>query len=237
MDGLANYFYARGYNVLVARLPDHGFPNNQLHGLATAQQYISLTNESVNIVGGLGRTAGAIGLSGGGVLTTWAAEYRPDIIHRALVLSPFYAPSTLQAPAWQRRILDVLYGYGLLPDKFSGSGLSYHALGQFGRITANLATRPTNPNLTNVASVVAPGDTAIDHGLAKSIPKQLAADNNSVFHFYSPPAAWKLGHDIVTAGQNPDLNGHAPDVYPVYLRLYEGQSATQTGQNGKNIIR
>ena len=224
MEGLAQYFYARGYNVLVVRLPDHGLPNNKLHGKATAQQYIALTNEAVNIAGGLGRETGAIGLSGGGVLTTWAAEYRPDTIRRILVLSPFYAPSTIQAPIWQRRVLNVVYGYGLLPDQFSASGLSYHALGQFGRIVANLTSRPTNPNLISVASVVAPGDTAIDHGLGESIPKQLAATNHAIFHFYSPPASWNLGHDIVTAGYNPDLNGHANDVYPIYLKLYEGQS-------------
>jgi pimeloyl-ACP methyl ester carboxylesterase len=225
-DAMGRSFYDQGYNVFIPRAPHFGLADNRQHGRVTAQELVGFADNAVTIGTGLGQEVSLIGLSGGGVLATWAAEYRPDAVSRVEVLSPFYAPSTSQVPLWQRRFLSVLYGYGLLPDGFnspSPNALSYHALGQYLRIVDNLKSKPVNPKLRTVASVVSAGDNAIDHDLARRIPAHLATTNGLNLTLYNPPAEWHLGHDIAKAEPNADINGHSQDLYPIYLRLLEGR--------------
>ncbi|HSX01601.1 MAG TPA: alpha/beta hydrolase [Candidatus Saccharimonas sp.] len=220
-EAMGQYFYAQGYNVLIPRAPHFGLADNRLHGQATAQELVAYADQSVTTASGLGDELQVIGLSGGGVLATWTAEYRTDVVSRVEVLSPFYEPSVSLVPIWQRRILDVLYGYGILPDGFSDTGLSYHALGQYGRIVANFKANPTNSGLKSVATVISHGDGAIDHDLAQSIPSHLAAVNHLSVRLYMPPAEWGLGHDIAKAEPNHDINGHSQDLYPRYFDLLQ----------------
>lgn len=225
MGGLAAYFYSHGFNVYVARWPWHGLSNTRLHGRLTAQELVQTTNEAVNIGAGLGNEVGVVGFSGGGVMATWAAEYRPETISRLLVLSPFYEPSTTQTPGWERKPAEVLYGYGILPDTYTSTsmnGLSYHALAQFTRMTANLTTTQTNFHLKSVGVGISSTDTDIDHGLARSIPQTLAKTDNSSFQVWTSPTDWKLEHDIVSDEDDPYLTGHFAQIYPEYLKLYEG---------------
>ncbi len=220
-DAMGRYFYEQGYNVLIPRAPHFGLPDNREHGKVTAQELVTFADSSVTVGTGLGDELSLIGLSGGGVLATWAAEYRSDAVSRVEVLAPFYAPSATQAPVWQRRFLTVLYGYGILPDQFNSSSpgaLSYHAMGQYMRIVGNLKA-PHNPSLRSVAAVVSSGDDAIDHTLARQIPSKLAAANSLNLAFYTPPAEWGLGHDIAKGEPSADINGHSRDLYPIYLDL------------------
>lgn len=221
-DALGRYFFERGYNVLVARSPHYGMADNKEHGKATAQELTAFASQSVDIAAGLGEEVGVTGLSGGAVLATWASEYRTDQVERLLAISPFYSPSTTEVPAWQHRILAVGFGYGIIPDQFSEPwGLSYHALGQYLRITANLKDQPVNKNLKSVDSVISYGDTAIDRQLAESVPAKIAATNQLSYYPSYPPAEWNLGHDIVGTVNNKDISNRQNDLYPLYLQLYE----------------
>jgi alpha-beta hydrolase superfamily lysophospholipase len=157
--------------------------------------------------------------SAGGNLATWSAFYRDDVVKRALLLSPFYEPSAAQTPKWEVKPFLVLYGFGLVPDTFDPNGLSYHGLAQYARIARNYpgaAKRTPTP----VAEVLSAGDKVIDKDVAQKIARRLTPDAV----VWVPPAEWGLGHDIVNEA-GADTNGHAADLFPRYLRLYEGRPA------------
>lgn len=104
-----------------------------------------------------------------------------------------------------------------MPDHFNADQLSYHALAQYVLIAANLEAK-NRPRLATATLVLSSGDDQVDHGVATAVVNRLF-DHPVI---YLPPAEWGLKHDIVDhAGAG--INGHAPDLYPRYLQLYEGQ--------------
>jgi pimeloyl-ACP methyl ester carboxylesterase len=219
---LGQYFFERGYNVYIPRMPDHGLAESTPEKF-TSFDLAAHASKAVDVAAGLGEEVGVVGLSGGGVLGTWLAEYRHEV-SRLLVLSPFYEPSPERLPKWQVKPFVILYGKELLADQTAESNqdLHYRSLAQFVRLRFNFKDKPYNPGLKSVAAVVAVGDREIDQRLAKDIPERLAIANNLSLEFYEPPAEWNLGHDIAQAEGNPDIGGRAAELYPAYLTLYEG---------------
>lgn len=210
---LATMLYDEGYNVYVPRAPDNGTRNPGDAAHVTAQGLVAYASTAVQIAGGLGESSGVIGLSGGGVLATWAAYYRPKVVKRLLVLSPFYSPNSSKAADWELKPLIVLYGFGILPDR-TGFGFSYHGLAQYLRIVRNYPDRPAT-QLQDAALVVSRGDGEINEDLARK--RMLQLDPKT--HEFVPPKSWGLSHDIVTPR---DLNGHSAALYRTYIGLYEG---------------
>ncbi|HEY2593173.1 MAG TPA: alpha/beta fold hydrolase, partial [Chloroflexota bacterium] len=77
-DKLSERFIARGYAVLAPRVPYHGY----LDRMTTDQQNLSVrdlvqvTAESVDLAAGLADEVTVTGISMGGILAIWAAQYR-----------------------------------------------------------------------------------------------------------------------------------------------------------------
>lgn len=227
-EGLAQVFFDAGYNVYVPRTPHHGLPDKKRHGEVRANELVDYVNQSVTLATGLGDELGAVGLSGGGMLTTWAAEYRPEVT-RALVMSPFYEPAAAQAPKWQLPFLNMLYGYHIVPDQFSvpsdpdGAAFSYRALANYNLVTKNLKSNPKDLSLKNLAVVISDDDDQIDLDLARTIPRTIA-DSNPDMNFIevNTPAEWKLGHDIVSL-DNTYVAARSSQLFTMYLDAYEGR--------------
>ncbi len=220
---LAEYFYARGYNVYTARAPHHGMGDNTQHGKVTSQELADFVNQSVNITQGLGKEMGVIGLSGGANLSTWAAHYRPEVT-RILALSPFYEPSALRAPKWQIRPLVVLHGNNILPEQLNNPddpqhALSYRALAKYVTLYKNLKKDPKNTGLQKVALIMADDDLEIDQGLAQDTLNTLAKANGLRLARTQIAPSYKLGHDIV-GPTNPQVVVHEPYLLDLYFRSY-----------------
>lgn len=220
---LAQMFYSQGYNVYVPRAPRHGVTDPKAHAQLEADELVDYANEAMTIASGLGDEVGVIGISGGGVLATWLAEYRPDVVARLLVLSPFYSPSPQQAPAWQVTPLIQLYGRRLVPDHFNSHGFSFAALSQYLRIARNYRDEPTGPKLRSVALVTSLNDTFIDFGKATDITGHLAEANSLTPQHLTIPADWNIGHDTVDPA---GLGTHTAQLEKAYLDLYEGRPAS-----------
>lgn len=218
---LAQFFFDKGYNVYVPRAPRHGVIDTLAHADVTADELVTYANESLNITAGLGEEVGVIGLSGGGVLATWLAEYRGDAVDRLMVLSPFYRPASAQAPAFAVKPLIVLFGFRLLPDHINGEGFSFRALSQYLRIVENYRDKPQSPSLQAVAVVTSVDDTFIDLPTAQDLPAALAADTGASFVKDVVPGGQGLTHDIVDPTP---AGGAARRLYPRYFALYEGSS-------------
>src|SRR6185436_3962644 len=85
---LGERFFDLGYNVLIAPLPHHGLADrmSDAHGRLAAEELARYTDEVVDIGRGLGEHLTLAGLSGGGVVTAWAAQTRADL-DQAVVMS------------------------------------------------------------------------------------------------------------------------------------------------------
>lgn len=221
---LAEQFFASGYNVYIPRAPYHGTSNPKDHGQVTAQELVTYANESITAATGLGEEVGAIGLSGGAVVATWAAEYRPEV-QRLLTLSPFYETAASQAPKWQLPMLKKLHGFHILPEAFSGennTGFSLRALANYLIVVENLKKDPSNLHLKSIGTVVSASDDVIDLDLALTIPSKIAKSNNLTLLSRTLPKEWNVGHAIVA----PDEKGVAErkaELFSLYQAFYEGR--------------
>ena len=228
-DGLARHFFEAGYNVYLPVAPAHGTADPKAHAEVEAGELVDYVDESITTATGLGEDVGVVGLSGGGLLGTWAAHQRPEV-ERLLVLSGFYEPAASEAPKWQLPLLKTLYGKHLVADSFSNGadsadpGFSYRALAQYLIIGDNLRTDPESPALRSVATVTAEDDARIDHELAVSIPGTLAEANGLELLEAVIPGEWGVGHEVVNTSV-PGVAEHREELFQLYLDLYAGRPA------------
>ena len=88
---LGELFFERGYNVLITPQPYMGLADrlNNKHERLTAEQLVTYTDQVIDIAQGLGEHVSLAGLSGGGVLASWAAQQRSDL-DLAVVIAPSF---------------------------------------------------------------------------------------------------------------------------------------------------
>jgi carboxylesterase len=221
-SSLARLFFDRGYNVYVPRAPRHGVTDLRAHAKIKADELVNYADDSMNIVAQLGDEVGVAGISGGGVLATWLAEYHTESVQHLLVLSGFYKPSPAQAPNIVIKPFTVLFGFRILPDHFNSNDFSYAALSQYLRIKANFRGKPKNEKLKSVATVVSANDTFIDLRTAVGLPRTIAETNKIPLGVHELPADLGVGHDVLTPA---GLHGRADELNNLYFALYEGTQA------------
>ncbi|HXV98240.1 MAG TPA: alpha/beta fold hydrolase [Anaerolineae bacterium] len=92
-------FYELGYNVLIPRMPHHGWADVLTTDQAqlTADELAAHVTEAVDIGQGLGEQVSVAGISTGGVLTAWAAQNRPDV-KRGVLIAPVFGLYAIPAP-------------------------------------------------------------------------------------------------------------------------------------------
>lgn len=94
---LADSIYAAGDNVFVPRLPWHALPGGTQRELAriTATALRGVADTSVDIASGLGDTVIVFGLSLGGTVAAWVAQFRP--VGRVVIAAPALGVSHVTA--------------------------------------------------------------------------------------------------------------------------------------------
>ncbi len=93
---VADAYFNAGYNVVVARIPQHGMADRLTTDLSylTPGALATLADESVDIAAGLGERVSVVGLSAGGTLAAWLAAERSDVAEVAL-MAPLMVPKVL----------------------------------------------------------------------------------------------------------------------------------------------
>ncbi len=91
-EKLAQLFFDRGYNVYVPRIPHHGHTNlyTKEIGKLSLHDLMIVCDSSVDIARGLGEEITVLGLSMGGVMASWAAQFRQHV-KTAVVIVPSFA--------------------------------------------------------------------------------------------------------------------------------------------------
>jgi alpha-beta hydrolase superfamily lysophospholipase len=96
---LGQRFYDLGYNVLLAPLSYHGLADRMTtaHAQLKAEDLAAYADEAVDIAQGLGDKVIRLGISSGGVTTSWAAQNRSDI-DLAVIISPVFGFKQIPTP-------------------------------------------------------------------------------------------------------------------------------------------
>lgn len=113
-SAFAPMLFDRGVNVFVPRMPEHGDRNRLTPRIEhlTANALLQTTADALDAAAGLGERVGVLGISMGGTLAAYAAQYRPIAI--AVPVAPDFA--MLELPYAASKLAARLLG--LLPNFF-----------------------------------------------------------------------------------------------------------------------
>lgn len=93
---VGTHLFADGDNVYIPRLPHHAERTSPLRAIShvRSDELARFADSTAEIARGLGDTIIVVGLSAGGVLAGWIAEFHPEV-QRAVLIAPAIAPGIL----------------------------------------------------------------------------------------------------------------------------------------------
>jgi carboxylesterase len=218
----ADILHARGANVLLPRLPYHGFVDRMTPDQAglTAQDLLDSTNAAVDLARGYGERVIVVGLSASAVAAAWLAQERDDI-ELAVAIAPFLAPMGFVDPIihpfantllrlpntffwWNGRQKEALVGSPYCYPRFAT-----HPIGETMLLGLELFHRARRkpPAARKILLVTSPRDVAV------SLPRiaELAALWKDRAQALTFPPQWRIHHDCI----DPTQPGQKVDrVYP-----------------------
>jgi pimeloyl-ACP methyl ester carboxylesterase len=224
----AELLYARGCNVLLPRMPRHGLADRMTTepSRLRAEELRDFADRVVDAAAGLGDRVTIVGLSAGGIVGAWAAQYRPEVA-RAVLISP-----SLGFGQYARWLQLLFMNLALaLPDiethRFSKAervmpyayvGWSSRALGEVLRLgvaTARAAVQ-SRPACQHLVVVTNAADTAVSNQLTRQLVTAWQSRGLQRVEYYDLERELKLEHDLIDPNnprQRVDL------VYPILLNL------------------
>jgi len=231
-DSLADIFYREGDNVYVPRLPHHAERGAHASVLAriTAEALRDAADAAVDIARGLGDSVIVVGLSGGGTMAVWTAQFRGDV-RRVVIIAPLmgvsHVPNVLEVPVLSLAIRAPNITHADPPDAREPDrelGWTTHGVGQILRL--GLAVRRASmrePPAVRDTRVLL---NAHDHTISR--PAVLALARRWILHGASVSVlelsdSLDLPHDVIDPRQS---IRRTDVVYPIVHALARGQTPT-----------
>ena len=225
---LAATLYDRGDNVFVPRLPQHALrgANADDLGRLTAEALRDVGDAAIDLASGLGDTVVVLGLSLGGDMAAWTAQFRPEV-DRAVIVAPTlglaHMSSIVATPMMNLTLRVPNYSKNdppnsLRPDRTLG--WSTRAVGQMLRLSAAVrrAADKRAPAARDIRVLVNANDGTVSRDAIDELVAHWSASGGrvSMFEF---PASLRLPHDVI----DPDkVTGNTTVTYPVLLALLYG---------------
>jgi pimeloyl-ACP methyl ester carboxylesterase len=222
--------FARGWNVLILRLPEHGLaspdgtigPVSNLEHLS-ARKLARSADRAVDLARGLGVHTDVMGLSLGGTVAAWMAQERSDV-DRAVVIAPGIGiPKLPYAMTWGITNLfdhlpDLSIGdEGKLTHEYQGwstGGIAdTFVLGKYVRRHAGKESAAA----ASITVLLNPNDDTISNPLAEDLVRRWRDRGHPVRLVWLPDRP-KLEHDVIDPGQPWARPGF---VYPRLMRLLD----------------
>ena len=214
-DQLAAALHGKGANILIPRLPHHGLADRMTRELSllSAADLAATASEALEIAAGLGEKVTVAGISLGGVLAGWAAQFRPGV-DRAVLIAPLFGAPIV--PEWFSDLLG--FAADQMPNVFiwwdrkakaHGDGPRYsyprfatHAYGEMLRLGHEVKStaRREAPVARDIRVVVNLADPAVNNVATSRVVDAWRRHGASV-RTYDFPRELGLGHDIVSPEQ------------------------------------
>lgn len=229
-DRLGEEFFNRGYNVLVPRLPHHGLndPMTTEQEKLTAEELVQSCQESIDIATGLGEHVSVCGISCGGVMASWVAQYRSDVDlvvgiapSAGLPFVPMWVSTFFRNVAprlknmyiwWDPRVKEQIVGPPYAYPRFST-----HSLAQIFRLGRHIYDMSANmpARAKRLKLITSEFDTAVKNSIAYDILDRWESHGIEIER-YVFPAAQKVWHDMI----DPNQTFQQVDLtYPVIIRM------------------
>lgn len=211
----APMLYERGANVLVPRMPLHGERDRMTTRLAhlTAEMLLASASEALDIACGLGSEVAVLGISMGGCLAAYFAQFRE--IALAVPVAPDF--SLLQLPygvsSLAGKLLRALPNFFLWWDPrvrerqlpaTAYPRFSTRALAQTLRVgdDVHAASRREDPRAARIVVMVNRTDPAVNNGVAKYVAGEWSNRRGGAGVEYVELRGLPTNHDIIDP-QNP----------------------------------
>jgi esterase/lipase len=227
---LAAALYDGGANVFVPRLPQHALRGADADNLGrlTAESLRDVADAAIDLASGLGDTVVVLGLSLGGDVAAWTAQFRPEV-DRAVIVAPTLGLAhmssivttavmhlTLRLPNYSKHDpRDTLR-----PDRTLG--WSTRAVGQMLRLGAAVrrAAGKRAPAARDLRVLVNANDRTVSRDAIDELAAQWSATGGRVSMFEFPDS-FRLPHDVIDPDQ---VTGNTSVTYPVLLALLYGST-------------
>jgi esterase/lipase len=225
---LAALLYAAGDNVYVPRLPRHAERNGNARTLAalTPEELRGCADSAVDAAQGLGDSVVVAGVSAGGTIAAWIAQYRRDV-RRAVIVAPVFeigrVPSLLGAPLMNLALRIPNLTRTDSPDSLRPDrelGVSTRAIAQLLRLGAavRLAAQRQSPLVPDIILVVNANDHTVKTAAALAVARSWT-DRGAHPIAYQFPKSLGLPHDIA---EEAHPNAKPAVVYPALIALIHG---------------
>jgi esterase/lipase len=221
---LGDALFERSHNVLIMRMPYHGLNSHSVDELKrlTPQDLRAYADQAVDLAAGLGDEVRVIGLSGGGSVTAWIAQNRPDV-STALLVSPLFGVSGL--PVFLDNLLmnlaarvpninlvdptetprDHVYRGESTRGVAAFLGVAHRALAQ---------ARQTPAAVQNIIILTTASDTNVNNHYTETVAAQWQELGATLTEYEFPPEL-NIPHDSIDVS----ATGSTAIVYPKILDL------------------
>lgn len=225
---LGKIFFDAGYNVYIPREPHHGLANRLTEDLKNlkAKELVEATDQSIDIAVGLGDQVTVVGLSGGAVMASWAAQNRPEVA-KAVIIAPNFSipgPTFLQRPATNLgRALPAIFLWWDPKTKENIPGANYfypryptRALAAFMElgIAVEQQAKQQAPKAGKIIVVTNDNDTAVNNKVTMRVLQHWQQHTASAAA-YQFPADLHVPHDLI----DPENEPQTQIVYPTLVNL------------------
>jgi carboxylesterase len=233
-QALGEAFNALGYNVLIAPLPHHGLADRMTteQKRLTAAELAAYADTVIDIAQGLGERVILAGISGGGVVTAWAAQHRSDL-YLAVLISPafgyFQIPTYLTDPAiklfrwlpnfykwWDPELKEAIGPAHAYPRLAIQALVQIFYLGY----AVRSAARRDPPAARAILLVTNANDRDVSNALTAQVVKIWRGRGAKDLCTFEFDASLSLGHDLIDPSQ-PDQRTDI--VYPKLIELINEQ--------------
>jgi len=238
---LADSIYDAGDNVFVPRLPWHALPGGTQRELARirAAALRGVADASVDIASGLGDTVIVFGLSLGGTMAAWVAQFRSvgRVVIAAPALGVSHVTAALETPLMNLGLRLPNYSHDdpadpLRPDRMPG----WCSRGIAQMMEVGLASRrgasTGAPRTSAIRMLVNAHDQTVNRTLIDDLVASWRAHGAGV-ETYELSDTLRLPHDIV----DPTERGAKPSVSePVILALLYGRLGAKALYRGVSPV-
>lgn len=226
---LAPIFYEQGYNVLIPRMPHNGLADtdtDDLRYLKAAELRVS-SNTMVDIARGLGDHITFLGLSVGGLMAAWVAQYRQDV-NKAVIIAPSFTIGPRLGVGMSRVIMRLflilpnIMTQRLKPFKDGPDhnylGFATRGLGEMMRFGFSIydTSKDSSAAAQSVLVITNAADAAVNNKIPLQVAKNWQINGLKELNKYEFDAKYKLIHDLIDPGQKQQ---NIAVSYPILLEL------------------
>lgn len=232
-ENLGKKFFNLGYNVYIPRMPHHGL-NDQMNSLnqLTAEELVKTGDEAVDIANGLGEKVTIVGLSMGGAIAGWLAQFRLDV-DKTVIIAPTFGTARIPNFFFKHTVnyfltapnhfiwWDSKQKSNLQRPTGTYQGFPSRTLGEVRRLGWGMQqfSKKIKPTAKSILMITNANDDAVSKEGIDNIVKNWERNNYPVQNFEFSKNL-NLGHDLIDPGQ-PNQNIFI--VYPKIIELIENK--------------